>query len=75
MVFFGPKSPPQAKKNWGFWGPFATIPPLVIDNFVTRGGIVARISTDECNTGWNPVSRLPWNNKIKTDSKHVPNQS
>ena len=46
MVFFGPKSPPQAKKNWVFGGPFATIPPLVIDNFETRGGIVARISTD-----------------------------
>ena len=30
----------------GGLGGRATIPPLVIDSFVTRGGIVARISTD-----------------------------
>ena len=38
-LFFGPKSPPQAKKNWGFSGQksISHYTPFVIGRFETRG--------------------------------------
>ena len=44
-VFFQFKSPPQAKKKEKSMCA-SDYTPLVVDNFETRGGIVARISSD-----------------------------
>ena len=48
MVFCGPKSPPQAEI---FENPKSIndYSPLVIGRFVTRGGIVVKISPDTCH--------------------------
>ena len=48
-VWEGSKGPPQAEKNQVFYGILmfsSDYIPLVVDNLKTRGGIVARISSD-----------------------------